>query len=137
MDRQQLAADDVLRNLPSHGWTAGWTGRRDRALIVLSQVADLPYQRIARLSAGDISFADGAATIDGPDGATTVAPEQQRPAVRSVCARSMAACPRPDRPDHGAGITQVAPGIDVTELRAGALEKRIRQILDYADNRDN
>jgi len=49
----------------------------------------------------------------------------------------MAACPRPDRPDHGAGITQVAPGIDVTELRAGALEKRIRQILDYADNRDN
>ena len=74
MDRQQLAADNALRNLPSHGWTAGWTGRRDRALIVLSQVADLPYQRIARLSAGDISFADGAATIDGPDGATTVAP---------------------------------------------------------------
>ena len=93
MDRQQLAADDALRNLPSHGWT----GRRDRALIVLSQVADLPYQRIARLSAGDISFADGAATIDGPDRATTVAPEQQRPAVRSVCARPMAACPRPDR----------------------------------------
>lgn len=248
MDRQQLAADNALRILPSHGWTAGWTGRRDRALIVLSQVADLPYQRIARLSAGDISFADGAATIDGPDGATTVAPSSngllcapcalarwlhaldltvvyadtsviasvigraapltaqsphvcQNPQQINAATRDVPALPTIDawgilapqrlsnrphprpyltraagptttqhssappataavgevrhdvgaggahpadrgligagRPDHGAGITQVAPGIDVTELRAGALEKRMRQILDYADNRDN
>jgi len=68
MDRQQLATDNALRLLPSHGWTAGWVGRRDRALIVLSQVADLPYQRIAQLSAGDIGFAEGKAIIAGPDG---------------------------------------------------------------------
>ncbi len=73
MDRQQLTADNALRDLPSHGWTAGWIGRRDRALVVLSQVADLPYQRIARLSAGDIRFARGQAMIAGPDGDTTIA----------------------------------------------------------------
>jgi len=73
MDRQQLATDDALRMLPSHGWTAGWIGRRDRALIVLSQVAELPYQQIARLTAGDITFAEGQAIIAGPGGDTTVA----------------------------------------------------------------
>ena len=73
MDRQQLATDDALRMLPSHGWTAGWIGRRDRALIVLSRVVELPYQQIARLTAGDITFAEGQAIIAGPGGDTTVA----------------------------------------------------------------
>jgi len=42
------AVEAALRGLPSHGWTAGIFGRRDRALQVLSQLAgpgDGPAQR--------------------------------------------------------------------------------------------
>ena len=49
----------ALRGLPSHGWTAGMFGRRDRALLVLSQLAGLPYPRIATLTAGDVTVHDG------------------------------------------------------------------------------
>ena len=55
--------ETALRALPSHGWTAGWIGRRDRALLVLSQVAGLSYQQIAQLAAGDVEITDGTATI--------------------------------------------------------------------------
>jgi len=72
MNRQQAATDRMLRMLPSHGWTAGWIGRRDRALVVLSQAADLPYEQIAWLCAGDINVADGEAIIKGPTGPTTI-----------------------------------------------------------------
>jgi hypothetical protein len=246
MDRQQLATDNALRILPSHGWTAGWIGRRDRALIVLSRVAELPYQRIARLSAGDIGFTDGAAIIAGPDGSTTVAPSSdglvcapcalarwlhaldltvvytdtnviasvigraapltahsphvcQSPQPISAATREVPALPTMDRwgilapqplssrshprshltraagpitahrvaaasarssgddlrrgvgaadptargpvgaglRDHGARTTQVARGSDMTERRAGELEKRLRRLLDDTQNRDN
>ena len=56
MDRE--AVDAALRGLPSHGWTQGMFGRRDRALLVLSQLAGLPYKHLAALTAGDISIAD-------------------------------------------------------------------------------
>jgi hypothetical protein len=62
--------ETALRTLPSHGWTAGWTGRRDRALLTLSQLAGLPYGNIAELTAGDVSVADGTATISTPGGRT-------------------------------------------------------------------
>lgn len=55
--------DAVLRTLPSHGWQAGWIGRRDRALLVLSQISGLSYQQIAELKAGDIAISEGLATI--------------------------------------------------------------------------
>ena len=48
------AVEAALRGLPSHGWTAGMFGRRDRALLVLSQLAGVPYRHLARLTAGDI-----------------------------------------------------------------------------------
>ena len=38
----------ALRGLPSHGWTAGMFGRRDRALLVLSQLAGLPSRASRR-----------------------------------------------------------------------------------------
>src|SRR5664279_388608 len=38
-DRDREAVQAALRGLPSHGWTAGMFGRRDRALLVLSQLA--------------------------------------------------------------------------------------------------
>lgn len=62
--------EHILRELPSHGWPAGWTGRRDRALIVLSQVAGLSYENIAELTAGDVKIVDGLATISTPGGRT-------------------------------------------------------------------
>jgi hypothetical protein len=60
----------ALRTLPSHGWTAGWTGRRDRALLVLSQLAGLSYESIAELTIGDVQIVDGTATIRTPGGTT-------------------------------------------------------------------
>jgi hypothetical protein len=63
---------DALQSLPSHGWTAGWTGRRDRALLVLSQLAGLSYPQIAAISAGDLTVAGGVATIRTPGGKTTL-----------------------------------------------------------------
>ncbi|MET0864553.1 MAG: hypothetical protein ABWZ98_09495 [Nakamurella sp.] len=60
----------VLRVLPSHGWTAGWTGRRDRALLALSQLAGLPFGNIAELTAGDVTVTGGTATICTPGGRT-------------------------------------------------------------------
>ena len=62
----------ALRGLPSHGWTQGMFGRRDRCLLVLSQLAGVPYQHLARLTAEDISIADGVATIRSPGGEWTI-----------------------------------------------------------------
>lgn len=61
-----------MRNLPSHGWTGGWTGRRDRAVLVLSEMAGLSDETIAALTVADIMVADGVATIHTPSGATTL-----------------------------------------------------------------
>ncbi len=62
----------TLRALPSHGPSSGWTERRDRALLVLSQVADLRPDTIVELTAGDITVADGVAVISTPGGTTTL-----------------------------------------------------------------
>ncbi len=64
--------ESVLRTLPSHGWAAGWIGRRDRALLVLSQFAGLSYAQIAALAAGDLSISDGVATVRTAGGTTTL-----------------------------------------------------------------
>ena len=57
------AVEAALRALPSHGWTQGMFGRRDRCLLVLSQLAGVPYQHMASLTAGDVTVAEGTATI--------------------------------------------------------------------------
>jgi len=62
----------ALPGLPSHGWTAGMFGRRDRCLLVLSQLAGVPYQHLAALTAGDIYIADGVVTIRSAAGDWTV-----------------------------------------------------------------
>lgn len=61
-----------MRSLPSHGWTSGWTGRRDRALLVLSQMAGLSYDNIAELTVANVSISDGVASIKTPGGLTTL-----------------------------------------------------------------
>lgn len=60
--------DAVLRGLPSHGWTSGWVGRRDRALLVLTQRAGLSGAAVAALTVADIVVRDGVATIRVTDG---------------------------------------------------------------------
>ncbi len=54
--------DTALRALPVHGWTGGWFGRRDRALLVLAATG-LTYPAIAALTAGDITIAHCVATV--------------------------------------------------------------------------
>ncbi len=61
-----------MRALPSHGAARGWTGRRDRALLVLSQVARIPAASIVELTAGDITVSGGVATVRTPSGTTTL-----------------------------------------------------------------
>ena len=68
------AVEAALRGLPSHGWTAGMFGRRDRCLLVLSHLAGVPYRHLAALTAGDIYVADGAATIRMAAGEWTLRP---------------------------------------------------------------
>ncbi len=75
--RQTVTSEQVdaaLRALPSHGWTQGWFGRRDRALLVLAHVAGLSYRQIARLTVGDVTLTpDGAAQVGTAAGPMTIA----------------------------------------------------------------
>jgi hypothetical protein len=68
------AVDAALRALPSHAWTHGMFGRRDRCLLVPSQLAGVPYQALATVTAGDVSVEAGQATIRTPAGEWTVRP---------------------------------------------------------------
>ena len=52
--------------LPSDGSTRGMFGRRDRCLLVLSQIGGVPYRQLAALTAGDIDVTDGAARSAEP-----------------------------------------------------------------------
>jgi hypothetical protein len=65
----------ALRGLPSHGWTQGMFGRRDRCLLVLSQLAGVPYKHLAALTAGDITLIDGTAIITSSADTWTVKPD--------------------------------------------------------------
>lgn len=57
------SVDALLLSLPSHGWTAGWTGRRDRALLVLWHRAGLSFADLATLTIDDIQVEEGVATV--------------------------------------------------------------------------
>jgi hypothetical protein len=59
------AVDTALRALPSHGFTAGLFGQRDRALLVLSQLVGLPHRAIAALAVNDLRHdpVSGAVTV--------------------------------------------------------------------------
>jgi len=79
------AVDAALRGLPSHGWTGGMFGRRDRALLVLSPFAGVPYRHLVTLTAGDTHIADGVATIRSPVGEWTLRPADE-PILCGPCA---------------------------------------------------
>jgi hypothetical protein len=79
------AVEAALRVLPSHGWTQGMFGRRDRCLLVLSQLAGVPYQHLATLTARDVTMVDGTVTITSAAGSRTVVPDPD-PVVCGPCA---------------------------------------------------
>ncbi len=65
LDRDETVAS--LRGLPSHGWTGGLFGRRDRAVLVLVAGTDIPYRRLSGLPAGSIVVEQGNARITGDE----------------------------------------------------------------------
>ncbi|HET9647402.1 MAG TPA: hypothetical protein VFP34_04125 [Microlunatus sp.] len=77
--------DATLRLLPSRGWIGGLFGQRDRCLLVLSQLAQIPHRHLAQLTAGDVTVADGVATIRVAGQLRTVAGVDD-PALCGPCA---------------------------------------------------
>ena len=59
-------------------------GRRDRCLLVLSQLAGVPYKHLANLTVGDITLLDGTATIRSAAGAWELRPADDAGAVWAV-----------------------------------------------------
>ena len=84
----QPRTQEALRASPS----AGWVGRRDRAVLVLSQMAGMSDEDIAGLTAGDVVIADGAATITAPTGTITL-PASDDSMTCGPCALSALAAP--------------------------------------------
>ena len=64
--------ESALRLIPSHGWPAGWTGRRSRAELVLTALAHIPRQHIGEMVAGDIAVVGDAAVITTAEAAVTL-----------------------------------------------------------------
>ena len=60
-------------------------GRRDRCLLVLSELAGVPYRHLATLPAGDVTLVDGTVRVDNPGGAWRVAPHDD-PVLWGGCA---------------------------------------------------
>ena len=106
--RAALNPDQVmlaLRILPSHGWTAGLFGRRDRALLTLAAHTDVTYQQLAVMSAGQVTIAGGRAVITDRGGRTVEIDADQDPVVCGPCAlarwqRIVDVDVRPDRHAH-------------------------------------
>jgi hypothetical protein len=80
-----VAVESALRLLPSHGWTNGMFGRRDRCLLVLSELAGVPYRHLASLTVGDITLAHGVATISTAAGTWSMPPADD-PVACGPCA---------------------------------------------------
>ena len=112
--RQAVTAEQVdaaLRVLPSHGWTTGWFGRRDRALLVLAHTAGLSYRQIARLTAGDVIFTlNGTALVATPAGPVTLPPAAD-PTVCGPCALARWI----EALDRAVGFRRVADFLELAE----------------------
>ncbi|GGM16205.1 hypothetical protein [Nakamurella endophytica] len=81
---EPAAVDTALRRLPIDGWTGGWFGRRDRALLVLA-AAGIPYRQLARLHVADVSV-DGDGCVVATPSVSHVMPVGDDPATCGPCA---------------------------------------------------
>ena len=64
--------EHAMRSLPSQGRGSGWVSRRNRALLVLTELAGLSGADITKLTAGDVTVIDGTAIISTARGPVTV-----------------------------------------------------------------
>jgi len=79
-------AEVVMRLLPSHGWTAGLFGRRDKALLTLAAATPIPYRQLASLTVGQLHVAGGVATITDHHGEVHVVEADADPVLCGPCA---------------------------------------------------
>jgi len=116
MESDREAVEAALRGLPSHGWTQGMFGRRDRCLLVLSQLAGgavptpRPAHRRRHLYRGRRRCHDPVAGggVDRRSG-------RRRAGVRALRGHPVAEDPRPGRdtpehPDHRRCPEEDEPG---------------------------
>ena len=97
--------DLALRVIPSHGWTAGLFGRRDRALLTLAAMTAVQYRQLAGMTAGQITIGGGRAMVTDPAGHTVEVDADQDPLVCGPCAlarwqRIVDVDVRPDKQAH-------------------------------------
>ncbi len=78
--------DILMRLLPSHGWTGGLFGRRDRALLTLAAATTIPYRQLPRLTVGQLNIADGTAIITDHRGTKHVVEAAADPLLCGPCA---------------------------------------------------
>ena len=78
------AVETALRVVPFRGWTQGMFGRRDRCLLVLSQLAGVPFKDLALLTAGMVTVAGGVVTLSAAGATTLIANDD--PVVCGPCA---------------------------------------------------
>ena len=81
----QGQVDMLMRLLPSHGWLSGLFGRRDRALLTLAAYTQIPYRQLPRLTVGQLSIADGVATITDHHGTAHVIEADANPVQCGPC----------------------------------------------------
>jgi len=78
--------DMLMRLLPSHGWTGGLFGRRDRALLTLAAQTTIPYRQLPRLTVAQLRIADGTATVTDHHGIAHVVETMADPVMCGPCA---------------------------------------------------
>jgi len=78
--------DMLMRLLPSHGWTGGLFGRRDRALLTLAAQTSIPYRQLPQLTVAQPHIADGVATVTDHRGHTHVIEAAADPTLCGPCA---------------------------------------------------
>ncbi len=77
--------DMLMRLMPSHGWTGGLFGRRDRALLTLAAATTIPYRQLPRLTVAQLHIADGTATITDHHGVAHVVEAAEDPVLCGPC----------------------------------------------------
>ena len=77
--------DMLMRLLPSHGWTGGLFGRRDRALLTLAAYTAIPYRQLPRLTVGQLAISGGVATVIDQHGAEHVVEATADPVLCGPC----------------------------------------------------